>query len=192
MQKRALFLHKQVKSFPIFPLHIHKSRTIYVAKSAFRDMNLPQRSQVRWLSDFCWIAIRLTPKWPSDFPPIAIHLLSDGHRTGVNTPLSFSLFRKALVFGALLACRISAFLKHLFIVILVPQWFTSFKRIKNRVFPSRISLTQEYAILACGIYSLTKCQRSGRRTTKTIVVLLQIRTFAHCKDTAAVSANDNK
>ena len=94
MQKRALFLHKQIKSTPIFPLHIHKSRTIYVAKSAFRDINLPQCPQVRWPSDFCWIAIRLTPKWPSVSRPIAIHHSSDGHRTGVNTPLPFSPLSK--------------------------------------------------------------------------------------------------
>ena len=163
MQKRALFLHKQVKSVPIFPLHIHKSRTIYVAKLAFRGMNLSQCPQVRWPSDFCWIAIRLTPKWQSVSPPIAIHLLSDGHRTGVNTPLSFSLFRQTLVFGIISARRISVFLKRSFAVLLIPQWFTSFKRIKNRVFPSRTSLTQEYAILACGIYSLTKCQKEHLR-----------------------------
>ena len=83
-------MHKQVKSTPISPLHIHKSRTIYVAKSAFRDMNLLQCPQVRQPSDFCRIAIGLTPKWPSVSRPIAIHHSSDGHRTGVNTPFLFS------------------------------------------------------------------------------------------------------
>lgn len=107
-------MHKQVKSTPISPLHIHKSRTIYVARSAFRDKNLPQYPQVRWPSDFCWIAIRLTPKWPSVSRPIAIHHSSDGHRTGVNTLLPFSPLGKPQFSVHYWCVELSFFKKNIF------------------------------------------------------------------------------
>ena len=116
------------------------------------------------------MAIGLSLDSHRSYTQMAIRLRSDSHSSrvrwpseGVNTPHSFSLFRKTLIFGTLSVRRISVFLEPSFVVLLVPQWFTSFKRIKNRVFPSRISLTQEYAILACGIYSLTKCQQSNKK-----------------------------
>ena len=140
MQKRALFLHKQVKSTPIFPLHIHKSRTIYVAKSAFRDMNLPQCSQARWPSDFCWIAIRLTPKWPSVSRPITIHHSSDGHRTGGKHTFSIFPTWQTLVFDVLSSHRFIVFQEPQILVSPIIQILTTQKRNKNREFPSKVFL----------------------------------------------------
>lgn len=112
---------------------------------------------------------------------MAIRLSSDSHSSpvrwpsngGKHTTFIFTLSANPR-FGTLLARRISVFLKRSFAVLLIPQWFKSFKRIKNRVFPSRISLTQEYAILACGIYSLTKCQRSNKKQKYLLISLIKI------------------
>lgn len=94
MQNPALFLHKQVENILIFPLHIRKNRTIYASQLAIRCINLPECPGDRWPSDFCRMAIRLTHKWPSVPPPMAIHLPSDGHRTGWKHSASISPFDK--------------------------------------------------------------------------------------------------
>lgn len=94
MQNPPLFLHKQVKNIQYFPFRIRKSRTIYASKSAFRCFTSPQCPRVRWPSDFCWMAIHLTHKWPSVPPPMAIHLPSDAHRMGWKHSSSISPFGK--------------------------------------------------------------------------------------------------
>lgn len=100
MQNPALFLHKKVENILIFSLHIRKNRTIYASKLAIRGINLPECPGVRWPSDFCRMAIRVTPQWPSVSCPIAIHLMPDGHRTGGGTLLFHVPIRQAFVRGA--------------------------------------------------------------------------------------------
>lgn len=155
MQNPPHFLHKQVKNIPIFPFHIRKSHTIYASKSAFQCFTSPQCPRVRWPSGFCWMAIRLTHKWPSVPTPIAIQLPSDGHRTGRGTHLFHSPIRRVLVRGALSACRFSSFQEPHLSFYFITQRLISQKRIKTRVFPSKLFLARKYAILAFGIYSLT-------------------------------------
>ncbi len=100
MQNPPLFLHKQVENILIFPLHIRKNRTIYASQLAIRGINLPECPGDRWPSDFCRMAIRVTPQWPSVSCPIAIHLMPDGHRTGGGTLLFHVPIRQAFVRGA--------------------------------------------------------------------------------------------
>ena len=158
MQNPALFLHKQVENIPFSPFHIRKNRTIYALKSASQGIYLRQCPRVRWPSDLSWMAIRLTHKWPFVPHPIAIHLLSDGHRTGIKQFFRFPSIGKPLVWGTFLACRFFVFYILNFLFSFIIQQLTSQKCIKNRVYPSNTSLARKYAILACRIYSLTKCQ----------------------------------
>lgn len=158
MQNPTLFLHKQVENILIFSLHIRKNRTIYASQLAIRGINLSECPGDRWPSDFCRMAIRVTPQWPSVLCPIAIHLMPDGHRTGGGTLLFHVLIRQAFVRGALSACSFSSFQESHFPFSFITQRLTSHECVKIRVFPSIVSLARKYAILACGIYSLTKCQ----------------------------------
>ena len=158
MQNPPLVLHKWGENILIFPFRVCKSRIVYATESAFRGIRLRGWPVVRWPSVCSSMAIGVAPKWLFVSGPMAIHLESDGHRTGVDTPFSVSHFRQTLVWGAFLACRFPAFQELRFLLPRGIQRLTWLGGIKNRVFPSIASLARKYAILAYGIYSLTKCQ----------------------------------
>lgn len=148
MQNPTLFLHKQVENILIFPLHIRKNRTIYASQLAIRGINLPECPGDRWPSDFCRMAIRVTPQWPSVSCPIAIHLMPDGHRTGGrDAPLPYP-HSASLRSWRISACSFSSFKESHFPFSFITQRLTSHECVKIRVFPSVVSLARKYAILA--------------------------------------------
>ena len=148
MQKSPLVLHKWGKNIRNLPLRIRKNRIVYATESACRGIKLRGWPVVRWPSVWSSMAIGVAPKWPSVSGPMAIHLESDGHRTGVETPFSASHSGQTLVRGAFLACRFPAFQELRFLLLYGSQRLTWRGCIKNRVFPCFASLARKYAILA--------------------------------------------
>ena len=158
MQNPPLVLHKWGENIRNLPLRIRTNRIVCAMELACRGIKLRGWPGVRWPSVWSSMAIGVAPKWPSVSGPMAIHLESDGHRTGVGTPFSASHSGQTLVRGAFLACRFPAFQEFRLSLPLGVQRLTWRGGIKNRVFPCFASLARKYAILAYGIYSLTKCQ----------------------------------
>lgn len=148
MQNPPLVLHKWGENIQIFPFRVCKSRIVYATESAFRGIRLRGWPVVRWPSVWSSMAIGVAPKWPSVSGPMAIHLESDGHRTGVGTPFSASHYGQTLVHGPFLACRFPAFQELRFLLPCGIQRLTWCGGIKNRVFPCIASLARKYAILA--------------------------------------------
>ena len=158
MQNPPLVLHKWGENMRNLPLRIRTNCIVCATGLACRGIKLCGWPGVRWLSVWSLMAIGVAPKWPSVSGPMAIHLESDGHRTGVGTLFSASHSGQTLVRGAFLACRFPAFQEFCFMLLYGSQRLAPRGGIKNRVFPCFASLARKYAILAYGIYSLTKCQ----------------------------------
>ena len=148
MQNPPLVLHKWGENIWNLPLCIRMNRIIYATESACRGIKLRGWPGVRWPSVWSSMAIGVAPKWPSVSGPMAIHLESDGHRTGLETPFSASHSGQTLVRGAFLACRFPAFQELCFPLLGSIQRLTWCGGIKNRVFPCFASLARKYAILA--------------------------------------------
>ena len=148
MQKSPLVLHKWGENIRNLPLRIRTNRIVCATELACRGIKLRGWPVVRWPSVWSSMAIGVAPKWSFVSGPMAIHLESDGHRTGVGTPFSPSHYGQTLVRGAFLACRFPAFQEFRLPLPRSIQRLTWRGGIKNRVFPSFASLARKYAILA--------------------------------------------
>lgn len=109
MQNPPLVLHKWGENIRNLPLRIRTNCIVCAMELACRGIKLRGWPGVRWPSVWSSMAIGVAPKWPSVSGPMAIHLESDGHRTGVETPFSASHSGQTFVRGAFLACRFPAF-----------------------------------------------------------------------------------
>lgn len=100
MQNPPLVLHKWGENIRNLPLRIRTNCIVCAMELACRGIKLRGWPGVRW--PFVWssMAIGVAPKWPSVSGPMAIHLESDGHRTGVETPFSASHSGQTFVRGA--------------------------------------------------------------------------------------------